>query len=113
MGQPIVATPPPPPAAPKEPEPEFWILSEFQVRALNEAYRLREQLKDTLKQIEGETIYTSFKSKLGKRLQFCEYDVVPSPNGGSAILDKTNPKVRDRDDSAVLFRAASNTVTQI
>ncbi|GMH91333.1 hypothetical protein TL16_g12027 [Triparma laevis f. inornata] len=82
----------PVPVAVPEPEPEFWILSEFQVRALNEAYRLREQLKDTLKQIEGETIYTSFKSKLGKRLQFCEYDVVPSPNGGSAILDKTNPK---------------------
>ena len=38
------------------------------------------------------SIYTSFKSKIGKKLQFCEYDVVQSPTGGPAVLDKKSPR---------------------
>ena len=73
--------------------PEPKVINEFQLRTLAEAYRLKEVLRPTLEEIKGNsTVYTSYKSKVGKRLQFSEYDAVPDPEGKGARLDFSRPR---------------------
>jgi len=73
--------------------PESKVINEFQLRTLAEAYRLKETLRPTVEEIQGNsTVYTSYKSKVGKRLQFCEYNAVPLPDGKGATLDTSKPR---------------------